>query len=129
MHRFCGARARVRPWIAVVASYALALQAMMAGIATSLSAPDYSLAHASFVICSASTDGSAGDNPDRAPVHDAACALLCTMTSGPPALPLAGTTHHFVQTVHVAHAAPAAAAMSFPRRFTPRQSQGPPPRA
>jgi hypothetical protein len=110
----------------LVASYALALQAMLAGIATSLSPAEHSFAHARFVICSASADGSAGDNPGPPPLHDAACALLCAMAAGSPALASAGIPHHVVPAVHVTHAALAAAVISFPRRFSPRQSQGPP---
>jgi hypothetical protein len=126
MQHWCGGGPRARPWIAVVASYALALQAILAGIATSLSPAEHLFAQARFVICSASADGAAGDNSGRPPSHDAACALLCAMAAGSPALTSAGIPHHFVPTVHVAHAALAAAVISFPRRFSPRQSQGPP---
>jgi hypothetical protein len=110
----------------VVASYALALQAILAGLATSLSPAKHSFVHARFVICLASADDSAGDNPGRPLSHDAACALLCAMTADSPVLALAGMPHHFVPTVPVAQATPEAAVISFPRRFSPRQSQGPP---
>ncbi len=129
------AEARVRPWIAVVASYAVALQAMLAGFATSFSAEEHSFAHDPFVVCSASGHGPAGEGPGAPPSHpshpshDAACALLCSMVAASPALPSAGVGHRFVASVHIAHAARSRAATAFPRRFSPRQSQGPPPTA
>ena len=129
---FRRARARARPWIAVAASYVIVLQAVLASTAASLAAAEYSFAGGGFVICSASRDGLPADGhgaPPSHPSHDATCALLCMMAAASPALPPAGAAHHFIPIVHIADAAPAPAATAFPRRFTPRQSQGPPPAA
>ncbi len=132
MCRFSRARARMRPWIAVAASYAIVLQLVLAAIAVGLAAAEYSSADGDFIICSASSGGQAGNGhgaPPSRPSHDAACALLCSMAAASPTLPATTTAHHFIPSAHVAHAAPAPAATAFPRRFTPRQSQGPPPAA
>jgi hypothetical protein len=53
----------MRPWIAVVASYAVALHLVLTGIAASLWAAEYSFFDGRFAICAASADGSARGNP------------------------------------------------------------------
>ena len=124
MQRLLRASARARPWIAMVASYALALQMMLAGIATvRVAAADAPLARGGFVLCSASRD-----EPQKPPTHDTGCAACasCMMCAGPPAVVAAPAESHFAANARVARVAPVAAALIVTSRHTPRQSRGPP---
>jgi hypothetical protein len=79
---------RMRPWIAMVAAYALALQVLLSGIAGAHamagagSSPD-----TLFVICHGSGDGPADSQnmPDQPPRPATPC-VLCTLTSAPSAI-------------------------------------------
>ena len=116
---------RVRPWIAVAASYAVALQVMLVGIATSrLAAAEGPFAHGGFVVCSARS-GFTGNQPGKPPTHDAACAL-CTLAASSPAILPAAAEAHFALQARIFHMAPVAATVVVSSRHTPRQSQGPP---
>jgi hypothetical protein len=129
MQRFRRASARVRPWIAVAASYAIALQLMLVGIATSrLVAADAPIAHDVFVLCSATGDGFAGDRPDKPPTRDGACAP-CMMTASSSAILVTAPATHFALRSHAFHVEPVADTIVVSSRHSPRQSQGPPPSA
>ena len=78
----------MRPWIAVVAAYALALQVLLSGMAAGhfMAAADAS-ANDLFVICHGSGNG-APDNPelpDKQPLPQSPCAL-CTLAKAPSAI-------------------------------------------
>jgi hypothetical protein len=80
-------RSRMRPWIAMVAAYALALQVLLSGIAGAHAmAGAGSGADSLFVICHGSGDAAAADqNVPDAPRPASPC-LLCTLTSAPCAI-------------------------------------------
>jgi hypothetical protein len=76
-------RRRMRPWIAMVTAYALALQLLLTGVAAAhMMAPADASADGLFAICHSSGDGLAGDQDGtgKAPQPQAPCAL-CTLTS------------------------------------------------
>ena len=80
------ARNRMRPWIATVAAYALALQVLLTGLAAghSMAAGDDS-ASSLFVICHG--NGSSDDQglPGKAPLAQSPC-MLCTLAKAPCAI-------------------------------------------
>jgi hypothetical protein len=78
----------MRPWIAMVAAYALALQVLLSGMAGGhfMAAADASAGNL-FVICHGSGNGSF-DNPelpDKQPLPQSPC-VLCTLTNAPSAI-------------------------------------------
>jgi hypothetical protein len=77
----------VRPWIAVVAAYAFALQALLSGIAGTHAMAVGSVASDLFVICHGSGDAPADDQnvPDKTPLPASPC-VLCTLTTAPCAI-------------------------------------------
>jgi hypothetical protein len=79
----CRHRAGWRPWIAMVAAYALALQLLLAGLAAAhqVAASGDAAAGDLFVICHAG-DGLAGDadGTGKPPLPRSTC-VLCTLTS------------------------------------------------
>jgi hypothetical protein len=88
----------MRPWIAIVAAYALALQVLLTGIAAGhvMAVGDASTGDL-FVICHGGGDNSSdsGDLPDKLPLPRSPC-VLCTLADGPSTiLP----THHGIATV------------------------------
>jgi hypothetical protein len=124
MQRLRAASTRVRRLIAVAASYALALQLMLAGIATSHPAAAEALyAHDVFVLCSAPRES--GDQPDKPPAHDAACAP-CTLAASSPVILPAPAQSHFALRARTVDVARVAATVIVSNRYTPRQSRGPP---
>jgi hypothetical protein len=80
-------RRRVRPWIAMVAAYAFALQLLLTGVAAAQVAATGSLPGDLLVICH-SGDGQASDQDGtgKTPLAQSPCAL-CTLTSAPCAIP------------------------------------------
>jgi hypothetical protein len=71
---------RVRPWIAMVAAYALALHVLLTGVAVgdaSLSAP--------FVICHGDGSSDRQDLPDKEPLAQSPC-IFCTVAKAPCAI-------------------------------------------
>jgi hypothetical protein len=96
-------RSRMRPWIAMVAAYALALQVLLSGIAGAHAMTAGSLAGELFVVCHGSGDGPADSQniPDQPPRPATPC-VLCTLTSAPCAiLPV----EHSIATIDVVAAA------------------------
>jgi hypothetical protein len=83
----CKARGCLRPWIAMVAAYALALQVLLSGIAGAhamagaASGPD-----ALFVICHGSGDAPADSQNVPDTPRPASPCLLCTLTKAPCAI-------------------------------------------
>jgi hypothetical protein len=77
------ARQGMRPWIAVAAAYALALQLLLTGIAAAQAAagPD-APAGGLFAICHGAGDNAAGDQDGtgKPPLSRSPC-VLCTLTS------------------------------------------------
>ena len=95
-------RSRMRPWIAMVAAYALALQVLLSGIAGAHAMSAGSLAGELFVIChgSGDTPSDCQNLPDTP--RPASPCLLCTLTSAPCAiLPV----DHSIATIDVVAAA------------------------
>ena len=84
----CKTRQAVRPWIAMVAAYALALQVLLSGLAAGhfMAIGDVSPSDL-FVICHGNGDGSAdGQNlPDKSPLSRPPC-VLCTLSAAPCAI-------------------------------------------
>jgi hypothetical protein len=80
-------RGRMRPWIAMAAAYALALQVLLSGLAGAHAMAAVSVADDLFVICHSSGDASAdGQNvPDQLPRPASLC-VLCTLTNAPCAI-------------------------------------------
>jgi hypothetical protein len=80
------ARNRMRPWVATVAAYALALQVLLTGVAAGhfMAAGDAS-ASSLFVICHG--NGSSDDQglPGKEPLAQSPC-VLCTLAKAPCAI-------------------------------------------
>jgi hypothetical protein len=79
------ARRGLRPWVAVVAAYALALQVLLSGLAAGglMAAADASAAEL-FVICHGSGNSPSNDQglPDEPQLPRPPC-VLCTLTQAP----------------------------------------------
>jgi hypothetical protein len=92
-------RGRMRPWIAMAAAYALALQVLLSGLAGAHAMASGPVAGDLFVICHGSGDGPADSQnvPDQPPRSASPC-VLCTLTNAPCAiLPI----DHIVVTIDV----------------------------
>ena len=86
MSKWRNARNRIRPWVATVAAYALALQVLLTGVAAGhfMAAGDAS-ASSLFVICHG--NGSSDDQglPGKEPLAQSPC-MLCTLAKAPCAI-------------------------------------------
>jgi hypothetical protein len=80
------ARNRMRPWIATVAAYALALQVLLTGVAAGhvMAAGDAS-ASSLFVICHGNGSSDDQELPGKAPPAQSSC-ILCTLAKAPCAI-------------------------------------------
>jgi hypothetical protein len=80
------ARSRLRPWIAAVAAYALALQVLLTGVAAGhvMAAGDTS-ASSPFVICHGNSSLDDQDLPGKEPLARSPC-ILCTLAKAPCAI-------------------------------------------
>jgi hypothetical protein len=80
------ARNRMRPWIAAVAAYALALQVLLTGVTAGhfMAAGDAS-ASSPFVICHGNSSPDDQDLPDKTPLARSPC-MLCTLAKTPCAI-------------------------------------------
>src|SRR5262249_35784579 len=80
------ARNRMRPWIATVAAYALALQVLLTGVAAGhfMAAGDPS-ASTLFVICHGNGSSDDQELPGKAPLAQSKC-MLCTLAQAPCAI-------------------------------------------
>jgi hypothetical protein len=120
----------MRPWIAMVAAYALALQVLLSGIAGAHAMAAGSLSGDLFVICHGSGDAPADSQNVPDTPRPATPCVLCTLTNAPCAILPAG---HGVMTIDVV----AAASLIAPRRGriiefdspTGQYQRGPPARA
>jgi hypothetical protein len=85
--RFRSSQARMRPWIAMVAAYALVLQMLLAGIAASdMAAAEADPLGQSFTVCLGGDAAPVNDdNQLPAPVHHQHC-VLCTIATGSAAI-------------------------------------------
>lgn len=92
-------RGCLRPWVAVVVAYALALQVLLSGFTGAHAMASGPLAGDLFVICHGSGDGAVDgqDAPDSVPLPTPPC-FLCTLTAAPCALP---PDTHSVATIDV----------------------------
>ena len=86
MPKWCNARNRMRPWIASVAAYALALQVLLTGVAAGhfMAAGDAS-ASSLFVICHGNGSSDDQDLPGKEPLARSPC-ILCTLAKAPCAI-------------------------------------------
>jgi hypothetical protein len=76
----------MRPWIATVAAYALALQILLAGVATGhFMAPGDASASGLFAICHGNGSSDNQDLPDKQPLAQSPC-ILCTLAKAPCAI-------------------------------------------
>ena len=80
------ARNRMRPWIATVAAYALALQVLLTGVAAGhfMAAGDAS-ASTLFVICHGNGSSDDQELPGKEPLAQSPC-ILCTLAKAPCAI-------------------------------------------
>ena len=80
------ARNRMRPWIAAVAAYALALQVLLTGVVAGhfMVAGDAS-ASSLFVICHGNSSSDDQDLPGKEPLARSPC-MLCTLAKTPCAI-------------------------------------------
>jgi|SRR6516225_7965864 hypothetical protein len=76
----------MRPWIAAVAAYALALQVLLTGVTAGhfMAAGDAS-ASSPFVICHGNSSPDDQDLPDKTPPAQSPC-MLCTLAKAPCAI-------------------------------------------
>jgi hypothetical protein len=80
------ARNRMRPWIATVAAYALALQVLLTGVAAGhLMAAGDASASSPFVICHGNSSSDNQDLPGKEPLAQSPC-MLCTLAKAPCAI-------------------------------------------
>ena len=79
-------RNRMRPWIATVAAYALALQVLLTGVAAGhvMAAGDAS-ASSPFVICHGNGSSDDQELPGKTPLARSPC-ILCTLAKAPCAI-------------------------------------------
>jgi hypothetical protein len=78
----------MRPWIAMVAVYALALQVVLTGVAAGhFAAAGDASASAHFIICHGGGGGSPDEQnlPEKPPLPRSSC-VLCTLTQAPCAI-------------------------------------------
>jgi hypothetical protein len=76
----------MRPWVATVVAYALALQVLLSGVAVGhvMAAGDAS-ASSLFVICHGNSSSDSQDLPDKEPLARSPC-ILCTLAKAPCAI-------------------------------------------
>jgi hypothetical protein len=80
------ARSRMRPWVATVAAYALALQVLLTGLtAGHFMAAGGASASSLFAICHGSGSSRNQELPDKQPLAQSAC-ILCTLAEVPCAI-------------------------------------------
>jgi hypothetical protein len=79
-------RSRMRPWIAMVAAYALALQVLLSGMAGAHAMAAGSLSGDLFVICHGSGDAPADNQNVPDTPRPATPCVLCTLTNAPCAI-------------------------------------------
>jgi hypothetical protein len=76
----------MRPWIATVAAYALALQVLLTGVAAGhLTAAGDASASSPFVICHGNSSSNDQDLPSKEPLARSPC-MLCTLAKAPCAI-------------------------------------------
>ena len=120
-----GCRGRVRPWIAMVAAYAVALQVLLAGWMPHPHPVDVVDPFDEICLGAGSDGAPASERPARAHVrHD--CFVLCSVALGvapaPAAVPVAYPS--IASQRHIARSVDGALSNAPPA--SPRQSQGPP---
>jgi len=82
----CNAGNRMRPWIATVAAYALALQVLLTGVAAGhFMAADDASASTLFVICHGNGSSDDQELPGKEPLAQSPC-MLCTLAKAPCAI-------------------------------------------
>jgi hypothetical protein len=128
MARSDAARARLRPWVAMAAAYAVVLQMLFAGIAASrvnASAADPN--GDSFVICYGERSAPVDNQlPADHPLHQQHC-VLCSVAAAAPAATLPTAPGHIASPIiSDLMRWPKASAFLSSQRSTPRLSQGPP---
>ena len=80
------ARNRMRPWIATVAAYALALQVLLTGVAAGhVMAVGDASASSLFVICHGNSSSDDQELPGKEPLARSPC-VLCTLAKAPCAI-------------------------------------------
>jgi hypothetical protein len=99
------ARSRMRPWIATVAAYALALQVLLTGVAAGhfMAAGDAS-ASTLFVICHGNSSSDNQDLPAKEPPAQSPC-VLCTLAKAPCAILATGLGIAISDTMGISNAA------------------------
>ena len=120
-------RARLRPWVALLAAYAVVLQMLFTGIAAShVTAAGAGSNGDPFVICYGNR-GVPIDNPIPAdyPFHEHHC-VLCSVAAEPAGVLSAAAGYSFSSIVDGFVRWPTASGFPPAQHCTPRLSQGPP---
>ena len=77
---------RMRPWIATVTAFALALQVLLTGVAAGHAMPGDNASETSlFVVCHGDGSSDRQDLPDKQPLAHSPC-VLCTLAKAPCAM-------------------------------------------
>jgi hypothetical protein len=119
------ARVRIRPVLAVMTAYAVALQLLLAAFAPPQTLPAVG-SDDPFVICLGNPAAPADDHaPADRSLHRQHC-VLCSVAAASAAILPAVAGHGFDRPVAVAVSWPTTVIAAATRHFTPRQSQGPP---
>jgi Protein of unknown function (DUF2946) len=108
MLRRRNARTRMRPWIAVVAAYALALQVVLTAVAVdqSISGGD-AAASSLFVICHGDSSSDKQDLPDKGRLAHSPC-ILCTLAKASCAILPTGPAIAISDAMRISNATPRA---------------------
>jgi hypothetical protein len=118
------ARPRVRPWMAVIAAYAVGLQLLLTGVVASHMAVGAPMAADAFVTCLGSDEGDGHERSDQ-PLQLASC-VLCVATIASPAILSAGAIEIPRPDGDISRRWPVRPAAIANKHRTPRLSQAPP---
>jgi hypothetical protein len=85
----CSVQSRMRPWIAITAAFAVALQMLLAGLADLSAHAAATSADPAFILCSGNGDGASQDHggSGTVPGHSAFCTLCLPASMGNAILP------------------------------------------
>jgi hypothetical protein len=113
-----------RPWIAMAAAYAVALQMLLSAAVASQMAAAKSADALPFCFGTSQTAGGP-DKGDLVPVHQAAC-VFCTVGFSAPVDLAAAVVEHAVDWIDIVRPRPASEPVLPQAPPSPRRSQGPP---
>jgi hypothetical protein len=126
VQRLSRAQACVRPWVAMVAAYAVGLQLLFTGVVASHMVAGAPMSADPFVTCLGGGDSGVGDH-DRSgrPVHRPSCVLCAVAMSAPATLP-AVAIGVLQPNRNISDPWPVLSAAVTAKHRTPKLSQAPP---